>query len=71
MSLLVLCDILGYFVDTMTANDKYSLPNSANLRQPIQMQLCKKQKVFSQIFVVFLKSTSNFQHGQKKYDNHS
>ena len=34
----------------MTANCKDSLHNRKNLRQPIQMQLSKKQKSFSHIF---------------------
>ena len=28
MSLLVICEILGLFVKTLTADDKYTLPNS-------------------------------------------
>ena len=41
MSLLVIYKILGVFVNTLTLDDKYSLLNSENLRQPIQMQLSK------------------------------
>ena len=48
----------------MTANDKYSLPNSENVSQPMQMQLSKKQKAFSHFLGAFLKSTLNFQHVQ-------
>ena len=68
MSLLLLSEILGLFVNIMTAYDRYSLPNSENLVQPIQMQLSQKQKTFSQSFATFLKTTSNF---QKKDDPHS
>ena len=46
-SLLVICKILGLFVNTMTADDKHSLLNRDNLRQSIQMQLCQKQTTFS------------------------
>ena len=49
----------------MTADDMYSLPNSENLPQPIQMQLSKKLSVFSQVFSVFLKTASYFEHVQK------
>ena len=56
MFLLVICEIVGLFVNTLTADDKYSLRNSENLRQPIQMQLSKK----SQFFAAFLKCTSPF-----------
>ena len=33
----------------MTADDKYSLPNSENLQQPVHMQLFKQQKIFFSI----------------------
>ena len=60
MSLLVIGQILGLFVNTLTPDDKYSLRNSEFLLQPIEMQLSKKQKTFSQFFANFLKITSNF-----------
>ena len=47
------------------------LLNRDNLRQPIQMQLSQKQKLFSQFFPVILKSRLNFEHFQKKDDHHS
>ena len=46
MSLLLITKISGLFVNTLTANDSYSVSNSENLRPPIQMQLSKKQKYF-------------------------
>ena len=57
-------EILRLFFNEMTANDKYSLPNSENVSQPMQMQLSKKQKAFSHFLGAFLKSTLNFQHVQ-------
>ena len=45
MSLFVIWELLGVFVNTMTANDKYPFRDSENLPQPIQMQLFKK-KIF-------------------------
>ena len=42
MSLLVICEIVGLFVNTLTTDDKYFLLNSENLGQPIQMQLSDK-----------------------------
>ena len=71
MALLLISGILGLFVDKMTADDKYSLPNREKLWQPIQMQLCQKQKYFPQPFAALLRTTSNFQHVQKKDDPHS
>ena len=67
----MLCKILSLFVNTLTADDKYSLLNRDNLTQSIQTLLSQKQKTFSQIFSSFLKSTLNFEHFQKKDDPHS
>ena len=44
MSLLVTHKSLSLFVNTLTADDKYSLLNKDNLAQPIQMQLSTKKK---------------------------
>ena len=62
----MLCKILGQFVKTLTANDKYSLLNRDNLTQPIQILVSQKQKSFSEFFSPFLKSTLNFEHFFKK-----
>ena len=40
---LVTCKILGHFVNTLTADGKYSLLNTGNLTQAIKIQLSKKQ----------------------------
>ena len=37
MSLLVKCEILGLFVNRFTADDKFTLRNTENLPQSIQM----------------------------------
>ena len=54
------------FVNILTADDKYSLLNRDNLRQPIQMQLSPKQKTFSQFLSTILKSILKLKHFQKK-----
>ena len=54
MSLLVICEVLGLFVNTLIADDKYSVCNSENLPQLIQIQWPKKQKTLSQLFDHFL-----------------
>ena len=54
-SVLVICKILGLFVNTLTGDDKYSLLTMDNLTQQIEMQLSKKQKGLSQFFSTFLK----------------
>ena len=59
------------FVNTLTADDQYSLLNRDNLTQPIATQLFQKQKDFSQFFLAVLKSTLNFEHLEKKDDLHS
>ena len=60
MSLLVICEVLGVFVNTLSVDDKYFLHSSQNFPQRIEKQVSKKQKTFSQIFVPFLKLTFNF-----------
>ena len=64
--MLVLCKILGLFVNTLSEDDKYCLLYNDNLLQPIQILLSQKQKTFSEFFSGFLKSTLNFEHFQKK-----
>ena len=54
----------------MTADDKYSLLNRDNLKQPIPTILSQKQKAFSQFFLAFSKFTLTFEHFQKKDDPH-
>ena len=68
---LIVWKILRLFVNTLTADGKYSFLNRDNLTQPIQMQLSQKQKTFSQIFYAFLKSKLNFEQFFKKDDTHS
>ena len=64
--MLVLCEISGLFLNTLTDNDKYSLLYGDNLTQPIQIHLSQKQKTFSHFFSAFLKPPLNFEHFQKK-----
>ena len=71
MSLLVVCDILRHLVNTLTADDKYSLRNSGILLEQIKIQLSKKQVLLFEYFSLFLKSTSTFKHFFKKDDPQS
>ena len=59
------------FVNTLTADDKYSLLNRSNLTLPIQILLSHKVKSFSEFFCSFLKFTLNFEHFQAKDEPHS
>ena len=62
--------MLKLFVNTLTADDKYSLLNTDNLTHSIQILLSQKQKTLSGFFFAFLKSTLNFKHFQKQHDPH-
>ena len=66
MSVLKICESLDHFVNTVTAHDKYFLSNSEDLLQPLQMQLSNKWKIFSEIFLLLLKSISIFKHFEKQ-----
>ena len=59
-------NVLRPFVNTLTADDKHSILSRDNSMQTIQMVLRQKQKTFSQFFCAFFKSTSNFEHIQRK-----
>ena len=64
--MLVLCKILGLFVNTLTDDRKYSLLYRDSLTQPIQILLSQKRKTFSELSSKILKCTLNFAHFQKK-----
>ena len=63
--------MLGLFVNTLTADDKYSRKNWENFPQQIQMQISQTLKTFSGFLIDFLKSTSNSEHFGKKDKSHS
>ena len=57
MSPLVLGEIVGVFVNTLTSDGKYPVQGCENLELPIQTQLSEKRKSFSEVFVPILDST--------------
>ena len=61
------------FVNILIVDENHYLLTRDNLTQPIQIQLSKKQKTFSQFFFffAFLKSILNFKHLPRKDDPHS
>ena len=67
-SLLVPWKILGVFVDTLTADENYSLLNRDNLKHHIQMQLSQKQNTFSNFFFHF-QNLNGILNISKKRDN--
>ena len=70
-SVLVIHKIHRLFVNILTADDKHYLLNRDILAEPIQMQLCQKEKTFFDFFFAFLKSILNFKHLPKNDDPHS
>ena len=64
--MLALCNVLRLFVNTLTADDKYSLLNRDNFMQPIHIHVSQKENTFSEFFSAFLKSKLNSKHFQKK-----
>ena len=47
MSLLVISEIFGLFVNTLTVSDKHCLPDTDNLLRQMQMQFSMNRKAFS------------------------
>ena len=71
MLLLVIFEILGLFVDTLTTDHKYATCHMEILQQSIQMQLSKKQKTLPELLDQFLKYTYKLWTFWKKYDPHN
>ena len=44
---------MGLFVNTLNADDKYSLLNTDNLLQDVLMQLSQKEKILGDFFLHF------------------
>ena len=65
-SLLDTWKFLRPFLNTLTANDKYSLNSKNKWMQTIQMLWSEKQNIFSDFFSAFFQSALNFEHFQKK-----
>ena len=68
---LVRSEVLGQFVNTMTAVYNYFRYNLENLRQQLQTLISQKLKMFSGLFIASLKSTINLEYFQKKDQSHS
>ena len=65
MPALVKVKSLGPFFNTSTADGKYSRRNMQNFQQQLQTAFSQKQKIFSAIFIAFIKPTSNLEHSEK------
>ena len=66
-SLLETSKFFSGFLNTLTADDKYSLISRHNWMQTIKMHLSQKQKVFSEFFTAFFEFALNFEYFQKKF----
>ena len=67
MSLLVIYEVLGLFVNTLSADGKYSLCKRKDSQQPIQMQVSKKLRICCSISEISIK----FKHFEKKDGLHN
>ena len=65
-SALVWYEILRLFVNTFTADEKYSRSNNQNLQQQFQTPLSQNQKTFPKFLIAFLKRAWNLEHFPKK-----
>ena len=54
------------FLNSLTADDRYSLISKNKWMQIFQMHLSQKPKIFSELFCAFFASVVNFEHFQKK-----
>ena len=68
MSALVLDEIVGVFLNTLTSDGKYAVEGCENFQLPFQTQLSEKRKTVAQLFVPFLHSTSNSEHFERNDD---
>ena len=70
-SALVWSEILSLFVNTLTADSKYSRCNVHNFAQQVQTPLSQKQKTFYGCFIAFLKCAWNLEYFEKKDEYYS
>ena len=68
---LVRSEVLGQFVNTITAVYNYIRQNLENLRQQVQTQISLKPKTFSGFFIALIKSTLNLEYFEKEDQSHS
>ena len=64
--ILVTSELLGQFVNTLTADYKNSRYNRENLSQQVPMQTSLQLKTCSGFFIAFPKSTLNLEYFEKK-----
>ena len=62
----MICEILGVFRNTLTANDKYPVWDCENLWFPIQMELSSNPKPFSYFFFCYSQNLHQIWKSYKK-----
>ena len=60
--------MLTLFVNTLTADNKYSRCNVHNFAEQVQMPLSQQKQIFCGCFFAFLKCAWNLEHFEKKDD---
>ena len=68
---LIRSELLGQFLNTLTADYKYSRQNYKNLWQKVPMKTSMKLKTCSQFLIAFVKSTLNLEYFERKNQSHS
>ena len=66
MSALVTSEIFRLFVNTLTADDKYSRRYMQIFWQQLQTPLSQKGNTFCRFFIAFLKCAWNLEHSETK-----
>ena len=59
-------EVLEVFVNTLTADGKYSIGNMQNLTEQLPTAISQKQMTFTGIFITYLKSRKNSDDFDKK-----
>ena len=70
-TVLISIKILRLFINTLTADDKYSCRNMKNFLQQVQTLLSQTRNTLSGFFIAFQKSAWNLQYFEKKDECHS
>ena len=71
MSPLVICEIIGAFVDTLTVNDKYPVRNCENFRSQFKRNYLKSYNFFHNFLFHFWSFYQILNILKKKNDRHS
>ena len=68
---LLTCELLKQFFNTLTADYQYSRWNRENLWQQVPKHISRKMNVFSAFFIAFMKCTLNLEYFEKKDQSQS